>query len=67
MTIVEQLRRERDEYRKAYLNYLGLYNRVIELYADQLRGTQQLRASQKSKQHLVVQFKKNGQYENNRI
>ena len=32
MTIVEQLIRERDEYRKAYLNYLGLYNRVIELY-----------------------------------
>lgn len=46
MTIVEQLRRERDEYRKAYLNYLGLYNRVIELYADQLRETQSLRASQ---------------------
>lgn len=58
MTIVEQLRRERDEYRKAYLNYLGLYNRVIELYADQLRETQSLRASQKPKQHLVVQFKK---------
>ena len=58
MTIVEQLRRERDEYRKAYLDYLGLYNRVIELYADQLRETQSLRASQKPKQHLVVQFKK---------
>lgn len=58
MTIVEQLRRERDEYRKAYLNYLGLYNRVIELYADQLRETQSLRASQKPKQHLVVQFRK---------
>ena len=58
MTIVEQLRKERDEYRKAYLNYLGLYNRVIELYADQLRETQSLRASQKPKQHLVVQFRK---------
>lgn len=58
MTIVEQLIRERDEYRKAYLNYLGLYNRVIELYADQLRETQSLRASQKPKQHLVVQFRK---------
>ena len=58
MTIVEQLIRERDEYSKAYLNYLGLYNRVIELYADQLRETQSLRASQKPKQHLVVQFKK---------
>lgn len=58
MTIVEQLIRERDEYRKAYLNYLGLYNRVIELYVDQLRETQSLRASQKPKQHLVVQFRK---------
>ena len=58
MTIVEQLIRERDEYRKAYLNYLGLYNRVIELYVDQLRETQSLSASQKPKQHLVVQFRK---------
>ena len=58
MTIVEQLRRERDEYRKAYLNYLGLYNRVIELYTEQFREIQSLRASQKPKQHLVVQFKK---------
>lgn len=58
MTIVEQLRKERDEYRKAYLDYRGLYNRVLELYANQLRETQSLRASQKPKQHLVVQFKK---------
>lgn len=65
MTIVEQLRKERDEYRKAYLDYYGLYNRVIELYAEQSREIQSLRVSQEPKRHLVVQFK-NGQYENNR-
>lgn len=58
MTIVEQLRKERDEYRKAYLNYLGLYNRVLDMYAEQLREIQSLRASLEPKQHLVVQFKK---------
>lgn len=59
MTLVEQLRKERDEYRKAYLEYLGLYNRVLELYAGELRKNTATTNSNPGVKHcLAVQFKK---------
>lgn len=62
MTLVEQLRKERDEYRKAYLEYLeylGLYNRVLELYAGELRkNTATTNSNPRVKHCLAVQFKK---------
>lgn len=58
MTIVERLRKERDEYREAYLNYRELYNRLIDLCAEQQIEIQSIRGKQEPKQPLVVQFKK---------
>lgn len=59
MTIVEQLRKERDEYRKAYLERLELYNVILKMYAElREENTELKRTVQPKMRHLVVQFKK---------
>lgn len=64
MAPVEQLRKERDEYRKAYLERLNLYNTLLKMYAEAIEENTKLNEASRPKNCLVVQFKKSLRYGN---
>lgn len=55
---MNRLIRERDEYRKSYMEYMRPYNKVLEMYMEQLRVNHRMeRNNQPHKCAMVVQFK----------